>query len=70
MLNIGMRPTFGGRALSIEAYLFDFEGDLYDLDMSLSFVARVRDELKFDSAEALVVQMQNDEKTCRALLDA
>ncbi len=68
MLNIGTRPTFGGKTLSIEAYLFDFEGDLYGLDMSLSFVARVRDEMKFDSAEALIVQMQQDEKICRAML--
>ncbi len=68
MLNIGTRTTFGGKTLSIEAYLFDFEGDLYGLDMSLSFVARVRDEMKFDSAEALIVQMQQDEKICRAML--
>ncbi|MCE5229869.1 bifunctional riboflavin kinase/FAD synthetase [bacterium] len=68
MLNIGTRPTFGGKTVSIEAYLFDFEGDLYGLDMSLSFVARVRDERRFDSAEALVAQMQHDEKICRAML--
>lgn len=68
MLNIGTRPTFGGQNVSIEAYLFDFEGDLYGLDMSLSFVARVRDERRFDSAEALIAQMQNDEKICRAML--
>lgn len=68
MLNIGTRPTFDGRTLSIEAYLFDFEGELYGLDMSLSFVARVRDERRFESAEALIAQMQNDEKICRAML--
>lgn len=70
MLNIGTRPTFDGRTISIEAYLFDFEGDLYGLDVSLSFVARVRDERRFDSAEALIAQMQNDEKICRAMLSA
>lgn len=70
MVNIGTRPTFGGRTVSIEAYLFDFEGDLYGLDMSMAFVARVRDERKFDSAEALVAQMQLDEKVCRAMLNA
>ncbi len=60
-VSIGVRPTFTtGRGELIEAYLLDFEGDLYDRTLCLEFVARLRGERRFDSAEALVEQMQRD----------
>jgi riboflavin kinase/FMN adenylyltransferase len=65
--NLGTRPTFAaGR--SLEAHLFDFDGDLYGTRVSLAFVARIRDEQKFSGPEALVAQIRRDAETARALL--
>jgi riboflavin kinase/FMN adenylyltransferase len=60
-VNVGVRPTFlTGRGLLVEAYLMDFEGDLYDRELRLSFLERLRGEQRFDGAEALVEQMHRD----------
>ncbi len=58
--SIGIRPTFGGGQRLLEVYVLDFEGDLYDQVVEVQFVKRLREELKFDSAQALIRQMQND----------
>ena len=53
----------------MEAYLLDFEGDLYDEPGRVSFVRRLRDELQFDSVEALIAEMHRDvEKAARQAL--
>ncbi len=60
-VNVGVRPTFRtGRGLLVEAFLLDFEGDLYGQTLSLRFLGRLRGEKRFDSAEALVEQMDRD----------
>jgi len=60
-VSIGVRPTFvTGRGLLVEAYLLDFEGDLYGRELRLQFVDRVRGERRFESAEALIEQMRRD----------
>src|ERR1700760_393518 len=60
-VSIGVRPTFGtGRALLVEAYLLDFEGDLYGRTLRIDFLARLRGERRFESPEALVEQMTRD----------
>jgi riboflavin kinase / FMN adenylyltransferase len=60
-VNVGVRPTFQtGRGLLVEAYLLDFEGDLYDRELRLEFVARLRGEKRFDSVDELVEQMHAD----------
>jgi riboflavin kinase/FMN adenylyltransferase len=60
-VNVGVRPTFRtGRGLLVEAFLLDFDGDLYDRRLRLDFVARLRGEKRFESAEALVEQMDRD----------
>lgn len=60
-VSIGVRPTFNtGRAELIEAFLLDFDGDLYGETLCIEFVARLRGERRFDSAEALVEQMHRD----------
>jgi riboflavin kinase/FMN adenylyltransferase len=65
--NLGTRPTFAaGR--SLEAHLFDFAGDLYGARLRLAFVARIRDEKKFDGVDALVAQIRLDAATARDLL--
>jgi riboflavin kinase / FMN adenylyltransferase len=59
--NVGVRPTFKtGRGLLVEAFLLDFEGDIYDHELGLDFLARLRGERRFDSVEALVEQMGQD----------
>ena len=56
-----MRPTFvTGRGLLVEAFLLDFDGDLYGRELRLDFVDRIRGEKRFDSAETLVEQMHRD----------
>jgi riboflavin kinase/FMN adenylyltransferase len=68
-VSIGTRPTFDGRELLVEAYLLDVEGlDLYDRCISIHFIARLRDEMRFESIEALKAQMAEDVRTTRLLL--
>jgi riboflavin kinase/FMN adenylyltransferase len=52
----------------LEVYLFDFAGDLYGRVIDVEFVAKLRDEVKFDSLDALVAQMRQDAERARALL--
>jgi riboflavin kinase/FMN adenylyltransferase len=59
--NVGVRPMFvTGRGLLVEAFLLDFEGDLYGRELRLAFLSRLRGELRFDSVDELVVQMGRD----------
>jgi riboflavin kinase / FMN adenylyltransferase len=60
-VNVGVRPTFKtGRGLLVEAFLLDFEADIYDRELRLDFLQRLRGEKRFDSVEALVEQMGHD----------
>lgn len=69
MLSIGTRPTINNEGkLSIEAYLFDFSQDIYDAEVSIQFVERMRDELKFESLDALVEALKEDERNARSIL--
>ena len=68
VVNIGYRPTFEESEYWIEAYLFDFGGDLYDRALTLDFVARIRPEMKFSGVEALKAQVQADMTEARRLL--
>jgi riboflavin kinase/FMN adenylyltransferase len=71
-ISLGRRPTFYEHADTslLEAHLLDFDGDLYGEGAKVRFVARLRDELKFDSVEALVDQMGRDVAEARQLLAA
>ncbi len=66
--SIGVRPTFGPGERTIEAFVLDFKGDLYHKDVRLEFVKRLRDEVAFDSAEALRKQMDADVEETRRVL--
>ena len=66
--SFGTRPTVGGVEPLLEAHLFDFSGDLYGRRIEVEFVARLRDEEKFDDLPALVAQMDRDAAQARALL--
>ncbi|EYR80134.1 bifunctional riboflavin kinase/FAD synthetase [Shinella sp. 838] len=65
----GRRPTVTSNGVPLlETFLFDFSGDLYGEVSAVSFFGHLRDELKFDGLDALVVQMKRDEEEARALL--
>ena len=68
-VNVGVRPTFGtGRGVLVEAYLLDRDVDLYGEVLTIEFVARLRGERRFESADALVTEMQRDVARVRELL--
>lgn len=68
-VNVGVRPQFQtGRGELIEAYLIDFEGDLYGTELALDFHSRLRGEKRFVSVDALVEQMHRDVDDTRAAL--
>jgi riboflavin kinase/FMN adenylyltransferase len=67
-VSIGVRPTFvTGRGELIEAYLLDFDGDLYDQTLELAFRKRLRGEKRFESVDALIDQMALDVEAARAI---
>src|SRR6201992_556710 len=68
--SFGRRPTFDNGAPLLEVFLFDFKGDLYGATLDVAFVAFIREELKFDSIEALVRRMDDDSARARSRLAA
>ncbi|MEN8240125.1 MAG: bifunctional riboflavin kinase/FAD synthetase [Actinomycetota bacterium] len=66
--NVGTRPTFGGGDEVIEVYLFDIDIDLYDKDMRVEFVDRIRNEQRFASVDALVSQIRTDVQQAKMVL--
>ena len=69
VVNLGRRPTFGGGGpTTTEAHLLDFNDDLYDQRLRVSFVARLRDERAFSGPEALRAQIQEDVRAARRVL--
>ncbi len=66
--SIGVRPMFGENLPNCETYLFDFKGDLYSTPLSVALVDYLRPELKFDSLDALIVQMAADCTQARAVV--
>jgi riboflavin kinase/FMN adenylyltransferase len=70
MCNIGCRPTVSeGNARTIETNIFGFDEDIYGLDMTISFVEKIRDEIRFDSLDELREQLGKDRDTCLTLLE-
>ena len=68
--SIGARPTFGETDRTVEAFLLDFDGDLYGSEVRLEFVQRLRDDVKYDSVEALKDQIGRDVDETRRILGA
>jgi len=67
-VNVGVRPTFQtGRGLLVEAFLLDFDDDIYGQELRLDFLERLRGEKRFDSVEALVEQMHRDVDEARRI---
>ena len=68
--SIGVRPTFGAGERLVEAYLMDFDADLYGKQLCVEFVRKLRDQENFSSVEALVDQVSRDVADCRLALAA
>ncbi|KAB2901966.1 MAG: bifunctional riboflavin kinase/FAD synthetase [Dokdonella sp.] len=68
--SLGIRPTVAGTEPLLEAHLFDFDGDLYGRRIEVEFVAKLRDERKFDDLPAMVRQIERDAAQARELLAA
>jgi len=68
--SFGRRPTFDNGAPLLEIFLFDFKGDLYGQALDIAFIGFIREELKFDSVDALIKQMDDDSARARAQLAA
>lgn len=69
MLNIGYRPTLAnGTDMSVEVHIFNFDADIYQHPLRLSFIRRIRSERKFASVEELVAQLRQDADTARGML--
>lgn len=70
-INVGVNPTFGGdpevTPVRVEAFLLDFEGDLYTQSLRVEFHQRLRDEMRFASVDDLITQMRRDVDETRAL---
>jgi len=69
-VSIGVRPTFDtGRGELIEAYVLDFDGDLYGSQLRLRFLARLRGERRFEDPDALIEQMHRDVQRTREIVE-
>lgn len=68
-VSVGVRPTFGGGELLIEAFILDFEGDIYGEQITVEFVEYTRPELAFDGVDELVDQMNKDVSRVRGILE-
>ena len=69
MCNVGCRPTIGeGNARTIETNIFGFDEDIYGLDIEVTFLKKIRDEVKFASLEELKMQLQSDKNACLTVI--
>ena len=70
MCNIGVHPTVGsGGARTIETNIFDFDEDIYGLDIRITFRRKIRDEVRFDSIDGLKSQLEKDRMLCRSFAE-
>jgi riboflavin kinase/FMN adenylyltransferase len=63
MCNVGCRPTVGqGNTRTIETHIFDFDEDIYGLDIKVTFIKKARDEVRFASLDELKTQLETDKQ--------
>ena len=67
-ISIGTNPTFEGKERRVEAYVLDFDGDLYGEHMGFAFTGRLRGIERFETVDALIAQMQRDVDEVRKAL--
>jgi riboflavin kinase/FMN adenylyltransferase len=67
--SIGTNPTFDDEEFAVEAFIFDYQGDLYGKELQVALIDRIRDEQTFPSADALARQIEGDIKKAKEILD-
>lgn len=70
MMNIGVRPTFAGTARTLEVHLLDFDRNIYGQRLDLHFIARLREEKKFDAIPDLIAQLRADREASLRVVQA
>ena len=68
MMNIGNNPSLISKKHSLEVHIFDFDSDIYDEQIEVRFIKRIREEISFDNLDALKIQLKQDEDTAKAIL--
>jgi riboflavin kinase/FMN adenylyltransferase len=68
-VSIGVRPTFNEREKTIEAYIFDFNQTIYGQKITIKFIKKIRDEIKFETENELISQMKHDVIHAKTLLE-
>lgn len=68
VVNIGFNPTFNRDTLSVEVHIFDFGETIYGEEIEIAFIERIRGEIRFESAETLVAQIEKDIATAKTIL--
>ena len=67
--NMGIRPTVGGTRPVLETHIFDFEKDIYGRRITVQFIEKIREEVKFDSIDLLISQIRKDIEEAKKILD-
>jgi riboflavin kinase/FMN adenylyltransferase len=67
-ISVGYNVQFNGETVSVEAYVLDFSGDLRDREVGVEFVARIRDEQKFDTVDDLLAEIRRDVEKTRSII--
>tara|TARA_B110000008_G_C16964290_1_gene561350 strand:+ start:1286 stop:2212 length:927 start_codon:yes stop_codon:yes gene_type:complete len=70
LASLGNKPTFSGQLNVLEVYIFDFNKDIYGTNIEISFLQKIRDQVKFQNQEELVKQMDNDYAVALKLLES
>ena len=65
MMNVGVNPTFNGESVKIEVHIFDFNKDIYDSELEVFIIEKIRNEIKFNSQNELISQLKEDENLVR-----
>jgi len=68
MMNIGNNPSISSKKHSIEVYIFDFDADIYNEQIEVLFIKRIREEISFDNLDTLKIQLEHDKATIEAVL--
>ena len=69
MMNIGVRPTIGGKNKSLEIHFFNFKDNIYNKTISVKIICKIRDEEEFSSIDELKIQLKKDEQFCLKLIN-
>lgn len=69
MLYIGKRPTFNGKEQTIEVNIFDFSKNIYNQEISIQYIAHIRDDIRFTTADALIHQLKKDKEAAEKILE-